>query len=142
MNECKNLFLYGGPIGRKWFIINLFFYVLIAVACSFVLFLIRNIWGINIYTKIIMIGLLIVFLLFTLYLAIVNYAKRLYDITGQKGKSLLYVILFYIGLYALGYIPYLAIVSRVLGICAVLFLCIKKGNLYSDTEQNIQNLQV
>lgn len=141
MKECKNMFLYGGPIGRKWFIINLFFYFLIAVACSFILFLIHYIWGINIYTKVIMIGLMVIFMLFTIYLAIVNYAKRLYDIIGQKGKSLLYVILAYVGLCALGYISHFAIVSRILGICAILFLCIKKGKLYSEPEQNIQNSQ-
>jgi len=131
--KSRNLFVYDNPIGRKQFLINTLIIMAIAFAIA-VLFavcvgVIKYVFSINVVTLYIITILTVLLIIFIQYLVIINEAKRLCDITSDKTKALLYVILFVIFDFSLASLPKTVILSKVLYVAFFIFLLFKKGNM-------------
>lgn len=142
MEEGKNIFLLDGPIGRKRFFINILILIAYCILFTIVCCFIAGFAGINIYTKPLITTLLIFMFILIYYINIINYSKRLQDVIGvSKWKSLLYVVLFFIAIAAMNFIPIIKYIAPVIGFMFFIFMGTIKGHLFnddSDTEQIIE----
>ena len=135
MEEGKNIFLLDGPIGRKKLLIFLMTVIVYTILFALLLSVIYGLVGVNIYTQMIAKILYVIYLIVFFYLIIINYSKRLCDITScTKGKALLYVILCFVGLSATEFIPILKYVGKLVGFVFFVCLLLVKGHLHGSGE--------
>lgn len=141
ITESKNLFKYDMPVGRKQFIINTLIIVL-TYTLVFMLFCgLRLFLGASLPVAIILITLFLLTYLLMFYCMVINYAKRFYDITGDKQKSLLYVVLFFVLIFTLSFIKTLMIATFILTLILAGFALIKKGKILNFDKQKAETPQ-
>lgn len=134
--ESKNMFKYDAPIGRKQFIKNFLILTACYIPIFAILMLLRLFMGARTIAFVILVILAILSYIPFLYCMIINYSKRLYDITTNKEKSLLYVILYYIATFAMGFLPALIPVTMLaFFVFACLCIFMKGKMLNSDTKE-------
>lgn len=128
VKESFNLFKMDGALSRSgFFIILTILFAYAIVLGAIILFIYLNL-DINKYIP------LFVFIVFfgaisIAYISIIGYAKRLYDIIGNKQKALLYIIITFIGMMALSVIPILKYLGCILSLTILITLLVKKGQL-------------
>ncbi len=128
--EGSNMLKIDGPIGRKEFVKT---YVLLAL-CSIVFYtilaLFLNYFDINFpqitYLPWFILIVLVVNLL-ALYISLLNYVKRIYDLTGDKQHSIFYTIAIFIGTIAASFIPVINVLGLLTSIVIFMVLLFKKG---------------
>lgn len=139
MKESRNIFLLDGPIGRKRFFITIGFLILYTIICTIICSFLIGFRGFDIYTKYIVYTIVFTLFIMMFYIIILTFAKRIQDITGiSKWKCLLYVILYYIAITAIGAIPIIKYIAPFIGFTLFICLATIKGNLYSDNPDVIE----
>lgn len=139
MEEGKNIFLLDGPIGRKKLLIFLITVIVYSILFALLLSVIFGLVGVNIYTQMIAKILYVIYLVVFFYLLIINYSKRLSDITScTTGKALLYVILCFVGLSAMEFIPILKYVGKLVGFVFFVCLLLVKGHLHGSADSDAE----
>lgn len=135
MEESKNLFKYDNPIGRKKFIIDYLKIMLISLLFVIPIGIMKYI-GLNVITQPIVFILWGANFILSMYLSIILFSKRIWDLGCDKKKALLYIILFFIANNAIGSIQATKYVSLGLGILLLLVSLFKKGNLHSKINED------
>ena len=125
----RNIFKIDGPIGRKRFIQTLVVLLIINIAVWVLVALITLPFGINIYTFPICATIVGLFIIFAIYVSLINYMKRFFDIMGRKDRAILYALLLQIGTLAMSFIPQLKYIGALIGLVTLAFCLLKKGQL-------------
>ena len=125
----RNIFKLDGPIGRKRFIQTLIVLLIINIAVWILVALITLPFGINIYTFPICATIVGLFIIFAIYVSLINYIKRFFDIMGRKDRAILYALLLQIGTLAISFIPQIKYLGLAIGLVALIFCLFKKGQL-------------
>ena len=125
----RNIFKIDGPIGRKRFIQTFVVLLIVNIAVWVLVALITLPFGINIYTFPICAIIVGIFLIIAMYISVINYMKRFFDIIGQKDKAILYTLLIQGGTIAMAFIPQLKYIGAPIGLVTLAFCLLKKGQL-------------
>ena len=128
VRSSRNIFRYDYPVGRLGFILNTFLILIIAVVFMFISKYIYIQFDTNDNLPILM-SLLILIVLFIAYLGLINFAKRFYDLFGDKQKGLFYAAAFYIINTASSFIPVVRYLDIVFAAVVLLILVVKPGKL-------------
>ncbi len=125
----RNIFKLDGPIGRKRFIQTLVVLLIVNIAVWVLVALITLPFGINIYTFPICAIIVGLFIIIAIYISLINYMKRFFDIMGRKDRAILYALLLQIGTLAISFIPQIKYLGLAIGLMALIFCLFKKGQL-------------
>lgn len=125
----RNIFKLDGPIGRKRFIQTLVVLLIVNIAVWVLVALITLPFGINIYTFPICAIIVGLFIIIAIYISLINYMKRFFDIMGRKDRAILYALLLQIGTLAISFIPQIKYLGLAIGLVALIFCLFKKGQL-------------
>ena len=137
----RNIFKIDGPIGRKRFIQTLVVLLIVNIAVWVLVALITLPFGINIYTFPICAIIVGIFLIIAMYISVINYMKRFFDIIGRKDKAILYTLLIQGGTIAMSFIPQLKYIGALIGLVTLAFCLLKKGQLtqpHNNTDEQQQ----
>lgn len=86
----RNIFKFDGPIGRLQFLKTMGILFLSMIATMIVCTLIYIFFDINEISMLALKAVVIIFTLYTIYISVINYSKRFYDIFGEKQKAIFY----------------------------------------------------
>ncbi len=128
VKESINIFLYNGPVSRLYFIITVFMILLWSFAYMYAFLYLYEEFG-TVNHLPLFIGFGIAYLIITIYLSVLNYAKRVYDLIGDKQKAMFYTILWYIANTAAAFIPVVNYIFVGLSALLFIFLVVKRGKL-------------
>lgn len=123
----KNIFLLDGPIGRLQFIKT---YAIVLCFCLLILIIdtiVISLFGRTKYTDLTSTMLLALYIIITLYVLWIAYAKRLYDIIGTKDKAIFYATIIFGIRFALYFIDFWKYSSLIFTIIISAILLFKQG---------------
>ena len=129
MTNLKSFFILDGTIGRKQFIVNLGWMILYSSLYILVLGILHIVFEVNKYNIVFFVIMWLIFLLTYIYVAWVNYAKRFWDILGDKGNAIFYSIAIWIANNVTAFIPVVKYLGIVFAIAVFALLLFKKGKL-------------
>lgn len=129
----KNIFKLDGPIGRKRFITTLLVLLIANIIVMLITALIILPFGVNIYTFPICMTIASLFLIVALYISILNYIKRFFDIVGRKDRAIFYTLAIQISALAISFIPSIRYLGLTINIVILLFCLLKQGKLIQPT---------
>lgn len=129
MVNLKSFFILDGPIGRKQFIINIGYMFLYCFIYCLVLVILHSSFEVNKYNIAFFAIMWLILLVSYIYVAWVNYAKRFWDVIGDKGNAIFYSIAIWIASNVTPFIPVVKYVAIVFVAIVFLVLLFKKGKL-------------
>lgn len=129
MKEGRNIFKLDGPIGRKTFLKSALFIACYISFVTLVIVLLHFIFELNKYTLIPFIILWVALFIFSIYTSCLNFAKRFWDLFGNKADAIFYAIAIFIINFAYPFIPIIKYVGIVFSIVVLILLLMKDGKL-------------
>ena len=128
IKESFNIFKLDGALSRSGLFILFTITLAIGIVTFFLFYSLSPILNMQIHKTIYLI-LVVAYSLFMLYIYIIGYIKRLYDIIGDKKKAIFYTTVLFIALSAASFIPIINYIGAVVSLCMIGLLFFKKGKL-------------
>ena len=124
----KNIFLYDGPVNRLWFIVTILGIFIVSFIFLIIFAFLHEMYG-EISNIPVFIAVLSVYALIILYISILNYSKRVYDIIADKQKAMFYTIAIFIANFATGFIPVVKYIWTAAAMIIFITLLVLPGKL-------------
>ena len=139
MKEGKQFFKLDGPIGRKQYVMVVLFLSVYGFIASIILTLLHTFIEVNKYNLILFIILWAVAIIPICYATWINYSKRIWDLIGDKNNAIFYTTAFYIGCFAVSFIPIVKYFGIVFSLIVAGILLLKRGKLVLGNCKNKEN---
>lgn len=137
IKEGSNIFKLDGPIGRKKFLITCLIICGLAVIAAAIGIPIYATFDLTKYTLPIFLVLICIFTILSTYISWLNFAKRLWDLFGDKNKGIFYAIAIWLINISTSFITFMKInyIGMIFGWIVFAILIFKKGKIAGKTEE-------